>query len=217
MGNNGQNEIPAKTVERLVLYRRLLDKLAEDGTPYVHSHEIAEMANNSAPQVRRDLMAIGYTGSPAHGYSVPELVKTIDQLFHTKGDQKAALVGVGKLGRAILSYFALRKPRPRIVAAFDSDPSKVGADVSGCLCYSVDKLVEVIVREGITIGIITVPAERAQQIADLMLIAGVRGILNFAPTPLKTPAWAVVDHVDITTKLEKVAFFAEMKAGKRPC
>jgi len=199
--------IPSKTVERLVLYRRLLDGLAEQRVESIHSHELAEKANNSAAQVRRDLMAIGYTGNPAHGYSVADLVKGINGLFENKRDRKAALVGIGKLGRAILAYFALRQARPQIVAAFDSDPAKGQGEFAGCPCYPVDALTSVIAREGITVGILTLPAEAAQQVTDLMLAAGVRGILNFAPTPLKTPAWVVVDHVDIATKLEKVAFF----------
>ena len=217
MASQLHSEIPAPTVERLVLYRRLLDSLAQNGVEYVHSHELAEKANNSAAQVRRDLMSIGYTGSPAHGYAVADLVKRIGRLFDKKGDQKAALVGIGKLGRAILGYFALRQPHPRIVAAFDSDKEKGQGDIAGCPCYPIEELINVIVREKISIGIITVPAQHAQQVADLMLLAGVRGLLNFAPTPFKVPAWAVVDHVDITTKLEKVAFFTELKAGKPPC
>ncbi|HOW98162.1 MAG TPA: redox-sensing transcriptional repressor Rex [Kiritimatiellia bacterium] len=199
--------VPARTVERLVLYRRLLNGLTEQGVEFIHSHEIAEKANNSAAQVRRDLMAIGYTGNPARGYAVNDLVRSINGLFEQKRDQKAALVGIGKLGRAILGYFALRQARPRIVAAFDSDPAKGQGEFAGCPCYPVDALTSVIARDGITVGILTVPADFAQPVTDLMLVAGVRGILNFAPTPLKTPAWAVVDNVDIATKLEKVAFF----------
>jgi len=152
-------------------------------------------------------MAIGYTGNPARGYAVGDLIRSIDGLFENKRDQKAALVGIGKLGRAILTYIALRKTQPVIVAAFDSDPAKAQGDIAGCPCHPLDTLPAVISREGITIGIVTVPAEAAQRVADLMLMAGVRGLLNFAPTPLKTPRWAVVENVDITTKLETVAFF----------
>ncbi|MBP7829447.1 MAG: redox-sensing transcriptional repressor Rex [Kiritimatiellae bacterium] len=190
-----------------MLYRRLLDGLSEQGVEFIHSHEIAEKANNSAAQVRRDMMAIGYTGNPARGYAVADLVRSINGLFEQKRDQKAALVGIGKLGRALLGYFAFRQARPRIIAAFDSDPAKGQGEFAGCPCHPVDALTSVIAREGITVGILTVPAEAAQRMTDLLLLAGVRGILNFAPTPLKTPAWAVVDNVDIATKLEKVAFF----------
>jgi len=203
------NEIPAKTVERLVVYRRLLQKLAEQGEQYVHSREISEMANNSAAQVRRDLMIIGYSGSPAKGYDVNELIKRINRVFEKKGGQKVALVGIGKLGRALLAYFSLRQPRLKIVAAFDNDPGKVNKETHGCPCYHIDEMTRVISEAGATVGIITVPAQDAQHAADLMLMAGVTGILNFAPTRLKVPAHAVVDDVDIATKLEKVAFFCD--------
>jgi len=217
MNVSALGEIPVLTVERLVLYRRLLERLAEQGAEFVHSREIAELANNSAAQVRRDLMSIGYMGSPARGYGVADLIKLIGRLFEKKGEQKVALVGIGKLGRAILSYFSLRQPRLKIVAAFDSDPAKAAGEFSGCPCHPIERMPEIIAREGIRVGIVTVPAPQAQPVVDLMVIAGVRGFLNFAPTPLKVPRWAFVDNVDITTKLEKVAFFAEMKAGKSPC
>lgn len=214
MSGSPEDIIPALTVERLVLYRRLLERFAEQGVEFVHSREIAEMANNSAAQVRRDLMSIGYTGSPARGYGVADLNKLIGRLFEKKGEQKVALVGIGKLGRAILSYFNLRQPRLKIVAAFDSDPAKASGEFAGCPCHPISRMPELIAREGIRVGIVTVPAAQAQPMVDLMVIAGVKGFLNFAPTRLKVPRSAFVDNVDITTKLEKVAFFAELKAGK---
>jgi len=206
---SGSNGVPAKTVERLVVYRRLLQKLAEQGDTHVHSHEIAELANNSAAQVRRDLMIIGYSGSPAKGYDVKDLINRINRLFEKKGGQKVALVGIGKLGRALLAYFNLRQPRLKIVAAFDNDAEKIDTETHGCKCYHIDEMTRVISEEGITVGIVTVPAAVAQHVTDLMLMAGVTGILNFAPTRLKVPALAVVDDVDIATKLEKVAFFCD--------
>lgn len=206
MGGRENDLIPGRTVERLVVYRRILEDLAGRGIEYVHSDEMAKLAVNSAAQVRRDLMFIGYTGSPAKGYDVAELIKTISKLFEKKGTQKVALVGIGKLGRAILSYFNLRQPRLKIVAAFDSDPSKATGEFAGCPCYPIEAMPEIIAREGIRVGIVTVPPAQAQQVVDLMVMAGVTGFLNFAPTPLKVPARALVDNVDLVTKVEKVAF-----------
>lgn len=204
--------IPVRTVERLVVYRRLLEDLSKQGIDYAHSHEIADLASNSAAQVRRDLMFIGYTGSPAKGYAVGDLMKRIHKVFERRGEQKVALVGIGKLGHAIISFLGMRQARLRVTAAFDNDPSKINQQVNGCKCHHVSKMPEIIAREGITVGIVAVPPQVAQQVVDLMIIAGVRGFLNFAPTPLKVPKYAFVDDVDITQKLEKVAFFAEMKA-----
>ncbi len=146
MNVSALGEIPVLTVERLVLYRRLLERLAEQGAEFVHSREIAELANNSAAQVRRDLMSIGYMGSPARGYGVADLIKLIGRLFEKKGEQKVALVGIGKLGRAILSYFSLRQPRLKIVAAFDSDPAKAAGEFSGCPCHPIERMPEIIAQ-----------------------------------------------------------------------
>lgn len=212
-----QGEIPVRTVERLVQYRRLLDDLSARKVEYVHSQEIAELAHNSAAQVRRDLMALGYTGSPARGYAVQELIARIGGLFDKTRDRKVALVGLGKLGHALLSFFALRPAHLRIVAAFDNDPEKINREVGGCMCHPVARMPEIIAREGITVGIIAVPAPAAQQVADLMVLAGIRGFLNFAPVPLKVPRYAFIDNVDIAMKLEKVAFFAEPAGEKTPC
>jgi redox-sensing transcriptional repressor len=178
---------------------------------------MADMAYNSAAQVRRDLMVVGCMGSPAHGYSVQELIARIDALFEKKGAQKVALVGLGKLGRAILAYFGLRPSRLRVTVAFDVDAEKVNREVDGCACYPVKDMPEIIARERIAVGIVAVPAQAAQQVVDLMVIAGVKGFLNFAPTLLKVPKFAFVDNVDITMKLEKVAFFAEPTIEKLPC
>ncbi len=206
-------KVPPKTIERLLVYQRILAELAASDIDFVHSHTLAEKANNSSAQVRRDLMIIGYSGNPAKGYAVHNLLQTIQTLFDQRAKQKAALVGIGKLGRAILAYCALRKPRTEIVAAFDNDPSKVGVEIAGCPTYHVDRIIDVIVEKNITIGIITVPPENAQSVADLMLLAGVSGLLNFAPVPLKAPSWAVAEQVDILTKLETLAFMTEPRKG----
>lgn len=208
-------QISPKTVERLAVYQRILADLAAHDVDFIHSHALAEKANNSSAQVRRDLMSIGYTGSPVKGYAVHNLLNTIQKLFDERARQKAALVGVGKLGRAILAYCAIRKPRTEIIAAFDSDPAKVNVSIAGCPTYPFDDLIRIVSENRITIGIITVPAESAQSVADTMLLAGISGILNFAPIPLKVPSWAVIENVDILTKLETLAFMTESRWGVR--
>lgn len=207
--------IPPKTIERLSIYQRILSALDARDVDYVHSHTLAEMANNSSAQVRRDLMSIGHSGSPAKGYSVRDLLNVIQKLFDERARQKAILVGIGKLGRAILTYCALRKPRTEIIAAFDNDPAKVHTQIAGCPTYPLDDLIRVVSENRVTVGIVTVPAESAQSVADLMLLAGVSGLLNFAPCPLKVPSWAIVENVDILTKLETLAFMTQPRWGVR--
>jgi redox-sensing transcriptional repressor len=197
-----------RTIGRLSLYRRLLYDRIGQGKTTIHSHELAQLAGGSAAQVRRDLMAIGYSGSPNRGYDVEKLTEGIGNFLDDPKGQGAALVGVGNLGRAILTYFPGRRPKLNIVAAFDTDSAVTGHLVHGCYCHPVENLPRIIRSQGIRIGIITVPAEEAQKIADVLVEAGVQGILNFAPVALRVPPGIYVEQNDITTSLEKVAFFA---------
>ena len=200
--------VSAKTVGRLSLYRRLLARLQSEGTKNVYSHELATIAGCTAAQLRRDIMAIGYSGNPIHGYDVEQLIESIGRFLDARETIGVALVGVGNLGRAILHYFAGRRPKLAIVAAFDSDPQKAGRVIHDCRCYDVAEMPRIIGEKGIALAIITVPGDQAQRVADILIMAGVRGILNFAPAPLRTPKWVYVEDLDMTTSLEKVAYFA---------
>lgn len=153
-------------------------------------------------------MVVGYIGSPVRGYEIDQLRESIGRFLDAPSGQKAALVGVGNLGRAILAFFAGRRPKLEIVAAFDSDPEKTGRLILGCPCHPIGKMGETIVRESIDIGIITVPATDAQKVAGQLTNAGIKGILNFAPTTIKAPSHIFVESIDMTTALEKVAYFA---------
>ena len=200
--------ISGKNIGRLSLYRRLLLMLMLEGTDSVYSHELAKLAGGTAAQVRRDVMAVGYEGSPTKGYNTKELIKAISDFLDAPAGQRVALIGVGNLGRALLAYFTGRWARLTIVAAFDTDPTKVGRVVHGCRCYGLEKLDEVVEKENITIAVITVPAEHAQHVADKACSAGIRGLLNFAPVRLWVPAGTYVEDLDVSMSLEKVAYFA---------
>lgn len=200
--------IPDKTIGRLSLYRRLLNRLLAEGVRNIYSHQLAAMAGVTPAQVRRDIMSIGYSGNPNRGYDVVELVESIGQsLDHPEG-QRAALVGVGNLGRALLTYFTGRRPKLTIVAAFDSDPRKCDRVIQGCRCYGIAQLPEKVEEMDISIGTITVPAGEAQKIADMLVRTGIRGILNFAPVRIRVPSNVYVEDIDMTMALEKVAYFA---------
>ncbi|MFH0880065.1 MAG: redox-sensing transcriptional repressor Rex [Lentisphaerota bacterium] len=206
--------ISEKTIGRLAIYRRLLNGLLEQKTRSVHSHELAEMAKVTAAQVRRDLMSIGYTGNPAHGYEVALLLKSLRVFLDAPEPQGIALAGIGNLGQAILAHFAGRRPKLAIKAAFDVDERKTHRTLRDCACYPLREMQNVVQKMGIRLGIIAVPASAAQQVADEMIKAGVRGLVNFAPVPLRVPDSVYVDNMDITMALEKVAFFA-MKRKRR--
>ena len=200
--------ISEKTIGRLAVYRRLLNILSEKKTRWVHSHELAEMAKVTAAQVRRDLMAIGYSGTPIHGYDVGQLIKALRVFLDTAEPQGIALAGIGNLGQAILAYFAGRRPSLSIKAAFDTDERKTHRSLHDCACYPLREMPNVIRKMDIRLGVIAVPSSAAQGVADLMVEAGIRGLVNFAPVPLRVPDSVYVDNMDITTALEKVAFFS---------
>ena len=199
--------IPARTIERMVLYKRILGDLQGKGVSMLFSHQLADLAHNTSTQVRRDLMEIGYSGSPRKGYNIAELISAISQILDGSRERIIALVGVGNLGRAILSYFTYKHPGLTIAAAFDTDERRINRVVSGCRCYHFDRFEELVREKQINMGIITVPALAAQSVADRMTAAGIRGILNFAPVPLAVPEGVFVDRIDIASALEKLAYF----------
>lgn len=208
--------LPEKHIARLSVYRRLLQDRPAGAPPEIYSHDLAELARTTAAQVRRDLMTIGFTGSPARGYRVDQLIEAVGRTLDAPNGQGAALCGVGNLGRALLDYFTIWRPQLRIVAAFDTDPAKAGRVIHRCRVHPLAELEAVVRAQAISVGVITVPAASAQRVAEMMLAAGVRGFLNFAPTPLHLPADAYVEEMDITTSMEKVAYFARHLAGAAP-
>jgi redox-sensing transcriptional repressor len=207
--------VPVRTVARLSQYRRVLDRLLDEGHRQVFSHQIAALAGGSAAQVRRDLMLVGCRGRPSKGYDAYGLKGCIEELLQAPGGQRVALVGLGNLGRAILPFFARYRPALRIVAVFDNDPRKIGEKlVEGCSpCQGMEELEQTVRQSGITIGVLTVPPGAAQGAADELIAAGVRGLVNFAPVVLEVPEGVFVEDIDLTTALEKAAYFAH-HAGK---
>lgn len=204
-----KSRVSPKTISRLSLYRRLLADCAAEQVDRVYSHELARCAHVSAAQVRRDIMPLGYSGTPNTGYDVQALIDNISEHIDAVGSQRVALVGVGNLGQALLSYFSIgRKSRMRVIAAFDIVPERTDRVFYGCRCYRVEKMSEIVQREQIAVGIIAVPAEAAQETAELLVAAGITGLLNFAPAPVKVPSHIFAENVDLAIKLETVAFFA---------
>lgn len=201
-----------KTIGRLSLYRRLLHELQEKRVHHVFSYQLAALAGVSAAQTRRDIMEVGYNGSPQHGYDVEILAQAIAAVLDLSGGvEPVVLAGLGNLGRAIVSFFRQRHPRLTIVATFDADPQKAGRVIHGTRCYPMDRLADVAREHQARVGIIAVPAANAQEVAWQLINAGVRGILNFAPVPLKVPDGIYVEDFDMTMCLEKVAYFARQK------
>jgi redox-sensing transcriptional repressor len=197
-------------------YRRLLHSLREGGVESIYSHQLARHAVVSAAQVRRDLMVIGYSGSPNKGYDVSACIESISSFLDGSARQEVALVGVGNLGHAVLAHFADKSPAVAIVAAFDVDPALTDTLIHGVRCVDVSCM-EALVRDlGIEIAVLTVPGESAQGAADVLVRAGVKSIISFAPTPLHLPNDIFVEYMDITAALESAAYFARLGGREEP-
>jgi redox-sensing transcriptional repressor len=200
--------LPERTVERLSQYRRSLQRVLDEGKTHIYSHEIAKLLHITPVQVRRDIMLIGHTGTLRKGYDIKNLIGLIGEIIDCSTEQRVAIVGVGKLGQALLNYLSESNTKLKISALFDNNPDKIGRTFSGIVCYSVDRLDEIIRREKISIAILTVPPEHAHGIKDKLLEAGILGIINYTPVSLNVEG-AFLEEYDVITSLEKVAYFAK--------
>lgn len=206
--------IPVNTIGRLSLYRRLLLEQAAVGMRQIYSHQLAVLAVSTAAQVRRDLMTIGFAGNPRRGYVIADLIDAVTAVLARSVETAVALVGVGNLGRAILAFYPNRQPWVRFVAAFDRDPDKTNRVIHGCRVFPIDQAEEVIAREGIHAIVLAVPATNAQEVTDRLLVTGIKGILNFAPVRLRVPPGVFVEDIDMTTALDRVAYYAHQRTDR---
>lgn len=201
-------KISQKTIERIIIYRKLLKCFQDAGETQTYSYKIANMLNTKPSQVRRDLMEIGYSGSPAHGYNIEELTKAITKLIDSPSAEPVVIVGVGNLGRAIMDYSNSLDSNLKIIAGFDNNERKVNKVFHGIRVFHIDNLKKVLNDNKVKIAIITTNRESAQSVALDLINFGVNGILNFTPAKLNLPSSIIVENIDMLVSLEKVAFFS---------
>ncbi len=204
--------IAEPTVERLVQYHRLLEQLREGGRKVVSSQEIGEILSLKASQVRKDLSYFGEIGKRGVGYSVENLHRHIDRILATPERWSIGLVGVGKLGEALLGYQAFRKEKFHFSALFDTDKKKIGTKIQGIQCYPAADIEKILREKNISVLMVSVPASGAPGVVEDALRAGtLRGILNFAPVSLTVPEDVLLISVDISIELEKLFFYIKHK------
>src|SRR5262245_58587578 len=189
-----RDRIPRPTVKRLSLSLRELEARAEQAQRTISSRQLGEALGLTDAQVRKDLAYFGQLGHPGVGYQVGELTDRLRQILRADRTWSAAVCGAGNIGRALMAYQRFSRKGFEIVAAFDSDPKVIGQVVAGRRVQSMDDMPDVIRERDIKIGILTVPADVAQAVADRLIDAGVLGILNFAPVRID-----VRDRVSITS------------------
>jgi len=198
------------SVGRFSLYLRRLEALLRDGTTRVSSSLLGEALGVTDAQVRKDLAYLGNLGQPGIGYDAPELVAALRRALALNREWPVALAGVGNLSRALLHHAGFRERGFRIVALFDVDPAKVGQQVEGLVIHSTAEMPGVIAGSKVELGVLAVPAEAAQEVADALIAAGIRGLLSFAPGVLRVPTGINVVSVDLTIQLEQLAFLVQV-------
>ena len=201
--------LPERTVERLSEYRRSLLQCLEEGKTHIFSHELADLHHNTAVQVRRDIMFIGYSSMQRKGYDVRELVDVIGDILDSEKGLNVAVIGIGNLGRAVTTYFVGKRSKLNIIATFDVDTTKIDRVISGVKCYPLSRLKEVVESNNISIAIMTVPADSAAEMTAQLVEAGIKGLMNFTTVPLNVPPEVYLEEYDMITSLEKVAYFVK--------
>lgn len=198
--------IPKVTAKRLPIYFRYLDKLSSLGIRRVSSAEMSRSLNIDPATIRRDLSYLGALGRKGYGYDVDYLIQFLREFLKQDHTTYVILVGVGNIGTALLQYDFL-KNNSMIVAAFDSDPNKMGQHINDIPIYGLGKLEEIIHKEEALVSILTVPVHAAQEVTDQLVKAGIKGILNFTPTRLQVPEEIKIHHIDLSIELQALIYF----------
>jgi redox-sensing transcriptional repressor len=201
-------KIPAATITRLSLYSRALEGLIKDQVTVVSSKKLAELCGVNPAQIRKDLAYFGQFGVRGVGYYVKELLFDIKKILGLHREWNLAIVGVGNLGCALVAHENFTKQGYRFVAAFDADPMKAGRKlVTGLMIYPPSDMQSVCRDKQVEMGVICTPPEFAQDIANRLVDAGVKAILNFAPTQIQAPEGIKVENVDFSVKLDNLAYY----------
>ena len=201
--------IPEASLRRLPLYHRLLQEISLQGIPYVSCSVLARALDLDPTQVRKDIEVTGIVGKPKVGYSTPALTRWIEDFLGWNNAKEAFLVGAGSLGSALLGYEKFRQFGLNIIAAFDTDPYKVGQQIHGKEVLHLEQLTDLAQRMHIHLGVIATPAVAAQKVADCMVEGGIRAIWNFAPVHLRVPASIILQNEDLYHSLASVSFKLE--------
>lgn len=206
--------IPRATIQRLALYVQVLETFIREGSHIISSEVLAKACDVNPSQVRKDLAYFGEFGVRGVGYYSHDLNASIKQSLGVDRQWRAALVGVGNLGRALLNHKEFKRRGFHIVGAFDCDPFKIGEEVSGLEVQCTKKLPEQVKTQQIEIGIISTPPDRAQRAANHLINAGVTGILNYAPARITVPDHVFLEYVDFFHHLYSLAFHISQNKSK---
>lgn len=202
-----RSEVPEVVISRLPQYVRILNRLLDDGIQVVSSQQLGDKLQVTPAQIRKDLSYFGRFGKQGRGYSVRDLLDRLRQILGINTNWNVAVVGVGRLGRAILSYPGFNPDGFRLVAAFDLDPKIVGEEVGGLTVRNMDELDQVVSKEKISIGIVAVPVEFTQNVVDHLVACGVKAILNYAPIAPQVREGIRIRNIDPVLSLQSMTYY----------
>ncbi len=198
--------IADSTVRRLSAYLRFLEDFEGRGLSTISSDELARRGGTTSAQVRKDLSFFGSFGKRGLGYSVPELAGRLREILGLGRQWKIIIIGAGKIGAALVAYRGFKQRGFHILAAYDANPQKLGKSLEGVPVRNIGMLEKDVQRDPPDIAVVTVPSEVAQEVVDRAVRAGIKAILNFAPTQLQVPADVTVKNVNMAMELEGLAF-----------
>jgi redox-sensing transcriptional repressor len=207
-----ERPIPEATVGRLPLYLRSLVEIAAGGQTTVSSEELAEAAGVTSAKVRKDLSHLGSYGTRGVGYDVAYLIHQVRRELGLTQDWPIAIVGIGNLGHALANYRGFGERGFRVAALVDVDPGKVGERIGDLRVRHLRDLPVLVADERVAIGIIATPVSAVQKVADAMVAAGIRSILNFAPAVVAVPPGVTLRKVDLAIELQILAYHEQRKA-----
>lgn len=204
-----QYKIPNATIKRLPLYYRYFQFLSDSHNQKVSSTELAKAVQVDSATIRRDFSYFGSLGKRGYGYEVEPMVEFFKKLLNQDKTSKVALVGVGNLGHALLNYNFSQTNNIKIVAAFDSDPAKIGTQINQITVYDIQDVAQHLHEQQIDVVILSVPVVSAQVVTDRLVQAHVKGILNFTPLRISTPENVRVHNVDLANELQTLIYFLD--------
>lgn len=207
-------KISELTTNRLSVYLRCLNELAATGIKTTSSDDMAKRFHLNSAQIRKDLAYFGEFGVRGVGYYVETLREHLTKILGLDTEHKVCIIGSGRLGTALADYYEYTQTNFSVVALFDADKSKIGQKIGNVKIHDIKKFAEIVEKEGIDVAVIAVPASHAQSVLDLVMKAGIKAVMNFAPIPLKIDGDVKIKSVDLTISLESLSYFLAQPVGE---
>jgi redox-sensing transcriptional repressor len=206
------DKISELTTNRLSVYLRCLNNLAETGAKTISSKGLADRFHLNSAQIRKDLAYFGEFGVRGVGYTVDGLSRHLTHILGLDREHRVCIVGAGRLGTALADYYGFRKANFTVSAIFDADQKKIGKKVGDIAIFDVKNFAAVVKRDKIEVAVIAVPAQNAQNVLERVIKAGIKAVLNFAPVALKASSDVKLKTIDLTTSLESLSYFLAQPA-----